>query len=119
MKQLIWIGSSKKDLRAFPSSVRHLFGQALYEAQTGGRHPSVKSMVGMRGVQEIVDDYDGDTYRAVYTVKLANVIYVLHTFQKKSKKGIRTPKRDLDLIERRLKEAEAIHRARRRGGVKK
>jgi len=83
-------------------------GQAIDDAQHGGEHPSAKGLKGFggRGVLEVVDDFDGDTYRAVYTVKFAGVIYVLHAFQKKSKKGIATPQREVDLIKARLKRAE-------------
>jgi phage-related protein len=83
-------------------------GQAIDDAEHGGEHPSAKALKGFggRGVLEIVDDFDGDTYRAVYTVKFAGVIYVLHAFQKKSKKGIATPQRDIDLVRARLKRAE-------------
>ena len=83
-------------------------GQAIDDAEHGDEHPSAKALRGFggRGVLEIVDDFDGDTYRAVYTVKFAGVIYVLHAFQKKSKKGIATPQRDIDLIKARLKRAE-------------
>ena len=83
-------------------------GQAIDDAEHGGEHPSAKALKGFggRGVLEIVDDFDGDTYRAVYTVKFGGVIYVLHAFQKKSKKGIATPQRDIDLIRARLKRAE-------------
>jgi phage-related protein len=81
---------------------------AIDDAEHGGEHPSAKALKGFggRGVLEIIDDFDGDTYRAVYTVKFAGVIYVLHAFQKKSKKGIATPQRDIDLIKARLKRAE-------------
>ena len=79
----------------------------------------MKPMVGMRGVQEIVDHYDSDTYRAAYTVKLGDVVYVLHAFQKKSKRGVKTPKRDLDRIKNRLKEVEAIHRTTQESGARK
>lgn len=83
-------------------------GQAIDDAEHGDEHPSAKALKGFggRGVLEIVDDFDGDTYRAVYTVKFAGVIYVLHAFQKKSKKGIATPQRDIDLIKARLRRAE-------------
>jgi phage-related protein len=91
-----------------PSDVKLVFGQALFEAQTGGKHQDAKPMKGFKGasVLEIVDDFDGDTYRAVYTVKFEGVIYILHAFQKKSKKGKETPQHDLNLIKSRLKLAE-------------
>ena len=102
-----WVGSSLDDLRAFPVEVRREIGHALYVAQTGGRHVSAKPFGGA-GVLEIVEDFGGDAYRAVYTLKLRGVVYVLHAFQKKSKRGISVPKRDKDVIEARLK-AAAIH----------
>ncbi len=92
LKPVEWIGSSREDLRAFPGEVREVMGEALYRAQRGDEHPAAKALKGFggRGVLEIVDDHHGDTYRAIYTVKLTNAIYVLHVFQKKSKKGIAT-----------------------------
>lgn len=89
-----------------------MMGQAIDDAEHGGEHPSAKALRGFggRGVLEIIDDFDGDTYRAVYTVKFAGVIYVLHAFQKKSKKGIATPQRDIDLIKARLRRAEEHYR---------
>jgi phage-related protein len=107
-KLVEWIASSRDDLREFPKDVRRVMGQAIDDAEHGDEHPSAKALMGFggRGVLEIVDDFDGDTYRAVYTVKFAGVIYVLHAFQKKSKKGIATPQRDIDLIKTRLKRAE-------------
>ena len=111
-KPVEWIASSRDDLREFPKDVRRVMGQAIDDAQHGGEHPSAKALKGFggRGVVEIVDDFDGDTYRAVYTVKFAGVVYVLHAFQKKSKKGIATPQRDIDLIKARLKRAEEHYR---------
>jgi len=107
-KPVEWIGSSKEDLREFPREVRRVMGQAIDDAQHGGENPAVKALKGFggRGVLEVVDDFDGDTYRAVYTVKFVGVVYVLHAFQKKSKKGIATPQREIDLIKARLKRAE-------------
>jgi phage-related protein len=111
-KPVEWIASSRDDLREFPKDVRRVMGQALDDAGHGGEHPSAKALKGFggRGVLEIVDDFDGDTYRAVYTVKFAGVIYVLDAFQKKSNKGIATPQRDIDLIKARLKRAEAHYK---------
>jgi len=88
-------------------------GQAIDDAQHGGEHPAAKALKGFggRGVLEVVDDFDGDTYRAVYTVKFAGVVYVLHTFQKKSRKGIATPQHEIDLIKARLKRAEEHYKA--------
>jgi len=87
-------------------------GTALNSAQLGGKHPAAKPLSGFggAGVLEIVDDFDGETYRAIYTVKFANIVYVLHVFQKKSRKGIETPKNEIDLIRRRYRFAEAAHR---------
>jgi len=105
------MGSSLEDLRRFPAEVQKMVGTALHWAQLGEKHPDAKPMKGFKGanVLEIVEDYDGDTYRAVYTVRLAETVYVLHAFQKKSKRGIATPKRDVDLIKSRLKDAKAHH----------
>lgn len=107
-KPVYWIASSKKDLRKFPRGVRHTFGQALFDAQTGGRHPNAKPLKGFKGagVLEVVEDDDGSTSRAVYTVKFAGVVYVLHSFQKKSKSGSKTPPEEIEKVKSRLKEAE-------------
>ena len=104
-----WIGSSLKDLRGFPENVKDVMGFALRAAQARGKHADAKPLKGFKGagVLEIVDDFDGDTYRAVYTIKFEAAVYVLHAFQKKSKKGIATDKSDLELIEKRLRSAEA------------
>src|SRR5882724_1945227 len=106
LKTVIWIGSSRKDIRAFPQAVRRDIGQALYTAQQGETDPSAKPLRGFGGgsVLEIVARHVGDTWRAVYTVRYADAIYVLHAFQKKSKRGIATPKAEMDLIEKRLKD---------------
>ena len=106
-KRLEWIGSSKKDLKALPQQVVHVFGYALYLAQIGDKRKQAKvlSGFGSAGVLEVVEDWRGDTYRAVYTVRYAVRVFVLHVFQKKSKSGIATPKADLDLIKSRLKVA--------------
>jgi len=105
-KSLFWVGSSKEDLLAFPEAVQDEIGTALSVAQFGGKHPSAKPWKGQGlGIFEVVEDHRGDTYRAVYSVRFEGVIYVLHAFQKKSPSGIRTSKRDIELIARRLKEA--------------
>jgi phage-related protein len=106
-KPIRWVGSSKDDPRPFPEEVRRRVGGALWDAQQGFKAPFAKPLKGFRGagVLEIVDDFDGDTYRAVYTVRFSGVVYVLHAFQKKSKHGIATPKTELALIEQRLKRA--------------
>ena len=108
-KSLEWIGSSHKDLMALPVDVRRLFGFALSLAQAGDKHDTAKVLKGFggAGVLEVVEDDVGGTYRAVYTVKFAEAVFVLHCFQKKSKRGIATPKEDMDLIHARLKIAEA------------
>jgi phage-related protein len=109
-KPLVWLGSSLKDLRTFPEPVQDHMGYALYVAQRGGRHRDVKPLSGFggAGVLEVVKDFRGDTFRAVYTVRYANAVYVLHAFQKKSKTGSATPKPDIDLIGQRLHEAERL-----------
>ena len=95
-------------MAAFPAKVRGDIGHALHEVQCGGEPVAAKALKGFggRAVLEIVDDFDGDTYRALYTVRFAQVVYVLHAYQKKSKKGIATPKSELDLIARRLRQAQ-------------
>lgn len=102
-----WVGSSKDDLSSFPEAVRRRIGGALWEAQIGRKASYAKALRGFgdAGVLEIRDDCDGDTFRAVYTVRFAKAVYVLHAFQKKSKRGIATPKADLDLIALRLRRA--------------
>ena len=114
-KQTIWMGGSLDALRHFPDPVRHIIGYALYLAQTGGKHRDAKPLKGLGGpgILEMVDDYDGDTYRAVYTVRFRETVYVLHVFQKKSKKGIATTKHDLDIIKERLKAAAGHYAARK------
>jgi phage-related protein len=113
VKPVSWIGSSYKDFREFPDPVQDAMGYALYQAQIGLKHASAKPLKGFggTGVIEIVADHVGDTFRAVYTVKFATAVYVLHAFQKKSKSGIKTPTEDMALIQRRLKAAEADYKA--------
>jgi phage-related protein len=114
IKPAVFIGSSRKDLQAFPAAVRQEIGQALFEAQLGDHPANAKPLKGFGGgVLEIRDNFDGETYRAVYTVRFEGVLYVLHTFQKKSTQRIATPQRHLDLIRQRLRDAETIHRATR------
>ena len=104
-KQLKWVGSSKKDLSEFPEEVRFEMGFALYTAQLGETHESAKMFKGHgSGVYEIVSDHDKNAYRAIYVVNLGNAVYVLHAFQKKSKKGIATPKEEIAVIDARLKQ---------------
>lgn len=108
LKPLGWVGSSRRDFRAMPREVLRDFGFALYVAQRGGKHENAKPMkrFGGAGVVEVVSDHRGDTFRCVYTVKIAGVVYVLHAFQKKSKRGIETVRGDIEIIKRRLREAE-------------
>ena len=112
-KPVYWIGSSKRDLSAFPQPVKDVAGFALHQAQVGEKHEAAKPLKGFggAGVLEVVEDHDGDTYRAVYTVKIQNAVYVLHAFQKKSRKGIKTPQSDIDRIKQNLKAAETDSKA--------
>jgi phage-related protein len=114
-KPLFWIGSSRKDLKAFPRAVRHTSGFALWQAQQGTTHTSAKVLkeFGGAGVLEVVEDDDGSTYRVVYTVRFARAVYVLHAFQKKSKSGIKTPPTEIEMVRRRLKLAEEDYATRR------
>jgi phage-related protein len=114
LKPAVWVGSSKKDVSSFPLAVRRDIGYALFAAQAGEIDPAAKPLKGFGGasVVEIVAPYAKDTWRAIYTVRFAGVVYVLHAFQKKSKSGITTPKRDIDLIHQRLAEAQRLHRQR-------
>ena len=109
-KPLEWIGSSHKDLMALPADVRRFFGFALSLAQAGDKHEATKVLKGFggAGVLEVLEDDIGGTYRAVYTVRFAEAVFVLHCFQKKSRRGIATPKADMDIIHARLKIAEAM-----------
>ena len=112
-KPLFWAGSSRDDLMEFPEAVKDEIGTALSVAQFGGKHPKAKPWKGEGpGVLEIVADHRGDTYRAVYTVKFEQAIYVLQAFQKKSPKGRKTPQSDVELISRRLKMASEDYEAR-------
>jgi phage-related protein len=106
-KPIRWMGSTREELREFPAPVKRRVGGALWDAQIGSKARYVKPLKGFRGasVLEIVDDFDGNTYRAVYTVKFSEAVYVLHVFQKKSKRGIATPKAELGAIEKRLNRA--------------
>lgn len=117
IKDLLWIGPSRKDFRAFPDEVKRVMGYALYQAQTGVKAQAAKVLAGFggAGVLEIVDDYQTDTYRAVYTLKFSELVYVLHAFQKKSKKGVATPKSEIRLIKQRLKVAEEDYAMRQSG----
>ena len=113
LKPVVWVGDSLRVLRTFPAGVQDEVGYALFLAQRGGNHFAAKPLKGLgAGVLEVVSDHRGDTFRAVYTVRLADRLYVLHAFQKKSKHGISTPQTDNDLIKRRLKQAVAISEGR-------
>ena len=111
IRPVAWVGSSKKDFRAFPGDVQDAMGFALYQAQIGSWHAAMKVLKGFggAGVLELVENHHGDTYRAVYTVRFEEAVYVLHSFQKKSKSGIKTSQQDMDMIKSRLKLAEAHH----------
>jgi phage-related protein len=112
LKTVIWVGTSLKDLRDFPVPVQDHVGYALYVAQRGGKHQDAKVLSGFggAGVLEVIKDYRGDTFRAVYTLKYAGTVYILHAFQKKSKSGRQTPRGEIELIKQRLREAEQIAR---------
>lgn len=112
-RPLLWMRSSLKDLARFPAEVREHIGYALSAAQFGGKHPSAKPWKGDGpGVLEVVEDHRGDTFRAVYTVRFEEAVYVLHAFQKKSRPGIATSQADRELISQRLREAIADHEVR-------
>ncbi len=113
-KPVRWIGTSLRDLRAFPRAVRIDIGHALFTAQEGKTDPAAKPLKGFGGasVLEIMSSHHGNAWRAVYTVRFQDVIYVLHVFQKKSTKGIATPTREIHLIKQRLVEAERDYRER-------
>ena len=113
---MAWVGSSKRDLKAFPAEVQDGVGFALWLAQIGEKHPHAKVLKGFgdASVIEIIEDHDEDAYRAVYTVRFEEAVYVLHAFQKKSRRGAKTPKPDIELIEKRLGDAKARHEAQRK-----
>jgi phage-related protein len=115
MKPAEFVASSLDDISAMPDQVKRVFGFAIRMAQRGEKHPDAKPLKGFggAGVLEVVEDYDGDTYRAIYTVKFAGMVYVLDVFQKKSKQGNKTAKHDIDRIKARLKLAEADYAKRR------
>ena len=111
LRPVEWVGSSKADLKRFPEPVRDRMGFAIYQAQTGLQHRDAKRLKGFgAGVLEVVARHDGDSFRAVYTVRFETAIYVLHAFQKKARRGVATPQRELDLVRRRLHAAEAHYR---------
>ena len=116
LKPVEWIGSSKADLKHFPDPVQGRMGFAIYRAQLGRRHRDAKPLKGFGpGVVEVVARHDGDTFRAVYTVRFETAVYVLHAFQKKARRGIATPRQELDLVRRRLRAAERHYRDTHRG----
>jgi phage-related protein len=110
LKPLIWMGASRKDFSAFPEEVKSEMGYGLFQAQQGLRHSKAKTLTGFggAGVVEIVSGYRSDAFRTVYTVRFASSVYVLHAFQKKSKTGIATPQGDINLVRRRLRDAEKL-----------
>jgi phage-related protein len=112
-KPVRWVGTSKDDLSAFPDEVKRRVGRALWDAQIGLKAPFAKPLRGFggAGVLEVVDDFDGNAYRSVYTVRFAGVVYVLHAFQKKSARGIATPKSVLELISKRLAKAQEDYKS--------
>lgn len=116
-KSVIWIGSTHKDLMALPANVRRFFGYALYLAQAGDRHDAAKVLKGFggAGVLEVIESDAGGTYRVIYTVKFEEAVFVLHCFRKKSKRGIATPREDMNIVRARLKVAEAFARELRYG----
>ena len=117
LKPVQWVGSSKSDLKRFPDAVQDRMGFAIYQAQAGLRHRNAKPLKGFgSGVLEVVARHDGDTFRAVYTVRFETAVYVLHAFQKKARRGIATPKQEFDLVRRRLRVAEQHYRNTHGGG---
>jgi phage-related protein len=114
IRPIVWMGSSRNDIRAFPQAVRREVGKALFAAQAGETDPAAKPLKGFGegSVLEVVARHDGGTWRAVYTVRFDDAVYVLHAFQKKSKRGRATPKQEMELVRQRLKEAERMHRER-------
>ncbi len=119
VKPCYFVGSSKRALSAMPQDVKSTFGLAFFQAQVGGEADNAKALKGFggRGVLEVVENHDGDTFRAVYTVRFSTGVYVLHAFQKKSKSGIATPKHEIELIAARLKDAEVLHHHHLKGEI--
>src|SRR6202163_2929532 len=118
LKTVVWVGPTRKELKELPRPVQRAVGLALYAAQLGETPPDAKPLKGFggAGVLELVEDHRGDTYRAVYTVRFATKIYVLHVFQKKSKRGIATPQKEIELIRARLRWAERLHTGKAKEG---
>lgn len=116
IRPLLWVGASRKDYDGFSGQVQETFGFALFLAQTGQHPLGAKPLKGLgSGVVELVESFDGDAYRAVYTVRFEHAVYVLHSFKKKSKSGIKTPQPEIELIKRRLRDAEADYAERQTG----
>ena len=113
-RDIIWVASSLEDLRRFPEPVRKVMGFALFQAQCGGKHLQARPLKGFggAGVLEVVEDFDGNAFRAVYTVRFADVVYVLHAFQKRSKRGIETPRREMEVVRSRLRLVRDADRSR-------
>ena len=109
-KDIVWVASSLDDLKRFPEPVQKVMGFALFQAQCGGKHLQARPLKGFggAGVLEIIEDFDGNAFRTVYTVRFADAVYVLHAFQKRSKKGIKTPKREMDVVRSRLRMAQEM-----------
>ncbi len=107
-KDIVWVASSLDDLKRFPEPVQKVMGFAFFQAQCGGKHLQARPLKGFggAGVLEIIEDFDGNAFRTVYTVRFADAVYVLHAFQKRSKKGIKTPKREMDVVRSRLRMAQ-------------
>ena len=116
-KSVLFVGSARKDISSFPDEVKLSMGHGIYLAQIGEKHPDAKPLKGFggAGILEIVDDHDGDTYRAVYTVRYDAFVYVLHAFQTKSKRGVATSRADTELIKARLRAAEEDYRSHWKG----
>jgi phage-related protein len=116
VRPLFWVGGSKEALREFPREVQRVVGRALLVAQQGGKDRNAKPLKSFAGagVLEVADDHEGNTYRAVYTVRFREAVYVLHAFQKKSKRGIATPRQEIEMIRQRLHAAEAHYASTRR-----
>ena len=112
-RDVIWVSSSLEDLRRFPEPVQKVMGFALFQAQRGDKHLQARPLKGFggAGILEIIEDFDGNTFRAVYTVRFSDAVYVLHAFQKRSKKGSETPKRDMDVVRSRLRMVGESHQA--------
>ena len=112
-KDIIWVSSSLEDLKRFPEPVQKVMGFALFQAQCGGKHLQARPLKGFggAGVLEIIEDFDGNAFRMVYTVRFADAVYVLHAFQKRSKRGTKTPKREMDVVRARLRMARDSRQA--------